>query len=145
MAQWTRTEIRRMIVDAIAPVVSAAGFRLKQAPEAFVREIEGGGQKLGLSMVEYNADVHFGFYLCVRLNAVEEISNRFCGWPAGAPTNSTSYTRLEFLGLPAYFEVSSEAELAATMPNIVTMVRERILPFFDEYRDVAAVNRGLNP
>jgi hypothetical protein len=43
------------------------------------------------------------------------------------------------------FEVSSEADLAATMPSILTMVRERVLPFFDEYRDIAAVNRGLNP
>src|SRR5262249_17259395 len=27
----------------------------------------------------------------------------------------------------------------------LTLVRERILPFFDEYRDIDSVNRGLNP
>jgi hypothetical protein len=63
----------------------------------------------------------------------------------------TSATQLEFLGLPAKpgsgvnFEVSSEADLAGVMPNVLTMVRERVLPFFEEYRDLAAVNRGLNP
>jgi len=41
--------------------------------------------------------------------------------------------------------VESAAELAATTPGVLTMIRERVLPFFEEYRDVAAVNRGLNP
>jgi hypothetical protein len=35
--------------------------------------------------------------------------------------------------------------LMAVMPGVLTMVRERVLPFFEEYRDIAAVNRGLNP
>lgn len=63
----------------------------------------------------------------------------------------TSITQLEFLGLPAepgrgvVFRVQSEPELASTLPGVLAIVRERVLPFFDEYRDVARVNRGFNP
>jgi hypothetical protein len=28
------------------------------------------------------------------------------------------------------------------MPGVLTMVRERVLPFFEEYRESGAVNRG---
>ncbi len=141
-----------MIVDAVSPVVSPAGFRFKKAAEAFVRKIDGGRQELGLPLVDYNPVFHFSFTLWY--------------WPLRPskilPTGSldafkyhsmtlTSITQLEFFGLAAGpgnrvdFEVSSEPELMAVMPGVLTMVSERVLPFFQEYRDIAAVNRGLNP
>ena len=152
MARWLKTEVRRMIVDAVTPVVSAAGFRFKKAQEAFVRRIEDGRQELGLPLVDYNPVFQFNFTLCIRLEAVQEITDRFSGSPPKYHSMTlTSITQLEFLGLPAKpgrgvkFEVSSEAELMAVMPGVLTMVRDRVLPFFDEYRAIAAVNRGLNP
>ncbi len=152
MAQWLKTEVRRMIVDAVTPVVSPAGFRFKKASEAFVRKIDGGRQELGLPLVDYNPVFHFSFNLCMRFEAVQDITNRFSGSPPKYHSMTlTSITQLEFLGLAAGpgnrvdFEVSSEAELMAVMPGVLAMVRERVLPFFEEYRDIAAVNRGLNP
>jgi hypothetical protein len=152
MAQWLKTEVRRMIVDAVTPVVSRAGFRFKKASEAFVRKIDGGRQELGLPLVDYNPVFHFSFTLCMRLEAVQDITNRFSGSPPKYhSTTLTSITQLEFLGLAAGpgnrvdFEVSSEAGLMAVIPDVLAMVRERVLPFFEEYRDIAAVNRGLNP
>jgi hypothetical protein len=152
MARWIKTEVRRMIADAITPVVSAAGFRFKKGSEAFVRKIEGGRQELGLSLVDYNPVFEFSLTLCVRLEAVQEITNRFSVSPPKYHAMTlTSITQLEFLGLPAkpgrgvVFRVGSEADLAASMPGVLAVVRERVLPFFEEYRDIAAVNRGLNP
>jgi hypothetical protein len=152
MAQWVRTEVRRMIADAITPVVSPAGFRFKKASEAFSRKIEGGRQELGLPLVDYNPVFEFSFTLCIRLEAVEEITNRFSGSPPKYHSMTLpSITQLEFLGLPAKpgrsvdFGVSTEPELMAAMPGILSMVRERVLPFFEQYRDIAAVNCGLNP
>ncbi len=48
MTPWNKTEVRRMIVAAITPVVSAAGFRFKKSSDGFVRKREGGRQELGL-------------------------------------------------------------------------------------------------
>src|SRR5262245_48006827 len=152
MARWLKTEVRRMIVDAVTPVVSGAGFRFKKSSEAFARKIDGGRQELGLPLVDYNPIFHFSFTLCMRFEAVQDITNRFSGSPPKYHSMTlTSITQLEFLGLPAKpgigvdYEVSSEAELMAVMPGVLAMVRDRVLPFFEEYRDIAAVNRGLNP
>jgi hypothetical protein len=152
MARWIKTEVRRMIVDAVTPVVSALGFRFKKASEAFVRKIGGGRQELGLPLVDHNPVFEFSFTLCIRLEAVQEITNRFSGSPPKFHSITlTSITQLEFLGLPAepgrgvVFHLASEADLAAIMPGVITTLRERVLPFFEEYRDIAAVNRGLNP
>ena len=152
MARWLKTEVRRMIVDTVSPVVSPAGFRFKKATEAFVRKIDGGRQELGLPLVDYNPVFRFSFTLCMRVEAVQDITNRFSGSPPKYHSMTlTSITQLEFLSLAAGpgnrvdFEVSSEAELMAVMPGVLTMMSERVLPFFEEYRDIAAVNRGLNP
>ena len=141
-----------MIADAITPVVSAAGFRFKKASEAFVRKIVGGRQELGLPLVEYNPVFKFSLTLCIRLEAVQEIINRFSGSPPKYHLMTlTSITQLEFLGFPAepgrgvVFHVESETDLDAIMPRVLTTVRERVLPFFEEHRDIGAVNRGLNP
>jgi hypothetical protein len=152
VAKWLKTEVRRMIVDAVTPVVSGAGFRFKKASEAFVRKIEGGRQELVLPLVDYNPVFHFSFALCTRFEAVQDIANRFSGsTPKYHSMTLTSITQLEFLGLAAkppnrvHFEVCSEAALIAVMPEVLAILRERVLPFFDEYRDIAAINRGLNP
>lgn len=152
MVQWLKTEVRRMIVDAVTPVVSPAGFRFKKATEAFVRKIDGGRQELGLPLVDYNPVFEFSFTLCIRLEAVQEVINRFSGSPPKYHSMTlTSITQLEFLGLPAEsgrgvnFRVESQAQLRAVTPGVLNIVRDWVLPFFDEYRDVAAVNRGLNP
>lgn len=151
MRRWIKSEVRSMIVDAVAPIISGKGFRFKKTSEAFVRKIEGGRQELGVSLVDYNPIFQFSFTLCSRLEAVQEITNRFSGaLPQYHSMTLTSITQLEFLGLTARqgrvnFEVSSEAELVALMPGVITLVGERVLPFFEEYHDIAAVNRGLNP
>jgi hypothetical protein len=152
MARWIKSEVQRMIVDAVTPAVNVAGFRFKKTSGAFVRKVEGGRQEFGLSIVDYNPIFEFSFTLCIRLEAVQEITNRFSGSPPKYHAMTlTSITQLEFLGLPAdsgrgvRFHAESDAELIAVMPRVLEIVRERILPFFEEYHDIAAVNRGLNP
>jgi hypothetical protein len=152
MARWIKTEVRRLISEAVAPVVSPAGFRFKKRSEAFIRKIDGGRQEFGLPLVDYNPIFEFSFTLCIRLEEVQDITNRFSGSPPRYhDVTLTSITQLEFLGLPSepgrgvVYRVESESELTATVPGVLAMIRERVLPFFDEYRDIAAVNRGLNP
>jgi hypothetical protein len=152
MARWSKPEVRRLMVDAVTPVVRAAGFRYKKTPDAFVRKIEGGRQELVCSLADYNPEFSFFFSLSIRLDAVQEITNRFAETdPEDHSKTMTTLTQLEFFGLRSRqgqgieFHVKSEATLAAMMRRFLPLVRERFLPFFDEYRDIAAVNRGLNP
>jgi hypothetical protein len=150
MTRWRKPEVRRLFADAVTAVVSPAGFRFnKRTSKAFVRKIEGGRQELRFHLVDFNPAFVFSFALGIRLEAVQEIINQFGYILRFYPTTLTSLTQLEFLGWPGpghfRLRVTSDAELAASVPGFLTMVRDRVLPFFDEYRDLAAVNRGLNP
>ena len=152
MSKWIKTEVRSIIVDAVAPVVGGAGFRYKKSAQAFVRKIDGGRQELGLPLVDYSPTFDFSFALTIRLEAVQAITNRLTGAdPKYHSITMTSLTQLEHLGLQGSsgigvnYRVTSEAELQGLLPGVLSMIRERVLPFFDTYRDVVSVNRGLNP
>jgi hypothetical protein len=150
MATWTKTEVRKLIVAALAPVAEPAGFRFKG--ESFTRKIEGGRQQLGIALVDYRPVFRFSLIACTRLDAAEEITSRFSGSPEKYHAETvTAMTQLEFFGLPGkpgggvQFELKSEADVPAVLPGVAALVRDRLLPFFEEYRDLAALNRGLNP
>lgn len=151
MARWVKSEVERLIVKGLTPVVALAGFRYVKKEESFVRGINGGRQKLGLALSNYKPLFEFSLTLTVRLDAVQEIVNRFSGSPPEYHAiTMTSLTQLEFLGLSAEggcveYRASSEPELATVIPGVAAMVHERIVPFFEEYRDVTSLNRGLNP
>ena len=98
MADWKKTEVRRLICEALDPIVGPARFRYVRKSEAFVRKIAGGRQELVLALVDYNPEFWFSFTFCVRLDAVEEIINRFSGTDVPCDT-ITSCTQLEHLGV----------------------------------------------
>ncbi len=136
----------------MASVVHPARFRLNEDSEEFVRTIDGGRQELSIPLWDYNPLFRFSLCLGIRIDSVEEITNRFSGSPPEYHSITlTSITQLEFLGLhakpggPVEYRAESQAELAEVLPDVCMMVRERVLPFFDEYRDIGALNRGLNP
>ena len=152
MANWTKAEVVRIVTEALTPVVAAAGFQFRKRSQTFVRKINGGRQEFGLPLVDHDPVFEFSFTLCIRLEAVQEITNRFSDSPPKYHRGTlTSITQLEFLGLPAQqgrgviYRVDSESELEAILPSVLEMVRLRVLPFFDEYKHIEAVNRGLNP
>jgi hypothetical protein len=148
---WGKGEVMRLIAESLTPVVRPAGFRFKKKAEDFVRAIGGGRQELGIALWDFNPLFKFSLCLNVRLDVVEEIVNRFSGSsPEYHGITMTSLTQLEFLGLPAVdgrveYRAASESELAAVLPGFSAMVRERVVPFFEEYKDVSSLNRGLNP
>lgn len=151
MAAWGKTEVARLIIAGLKPVTAPAGFRYVKKDQSFVRLIDGGRQMLGVALWNSNPLFEFSLNMTVRLDAVQVITNQYSGSPPQFHAiTTTSITQLEFLGLPAVegnveWRASSVPELAALLPSVVTVVRERVIPFFDEYRDVAALNRGLNP
>jgi hypothetical protein len=150
MGTWTKTGVRKLIVEALTPLMAPAGFRFRKSE--FVRKMDGGRQELTVTLADYNPVFRVSLVLCSRFDAVQEITNRFSGASEkDFGETLTSMTQLEFFGLPAKpgagveWEVKSEADLGAVLPGVVAVVRDRVLPFFDEYRDLQALHRGLNP
>jgi hypothetical protein len=148
----TKGEVRNLIYEGLTPVAAPADFRLNKKAEGFIRKIEGGRQTLAVPLWDYNPVFEFSLTMCLRLELVEEIVNRFSGSPpAYHAMTLTSITQLEFLGLAAepgrgvVYRATSERELAEVLASVSTLIRQRVLPFFDKYHDLMAVNHGLNP
>ena len=152
MAKWIKTEVRRQIADAITPLVSSAGFKYKKSASAFVRRIDGGRQELNVSIADYNPEFHFSLPLVIRLDAVQEITNSFSGSPAKYhDITVTTITQMEHLGLPFNqgksfaYRVKSESEFVSILPQVLDFVRNKVVPYFERYTTISAVNAGLNP
>jgi hypothetical protein len=148
----TKSEARRLIYEGLRPVVEPAGFRVDKRAEGFVREIIGGKQILGVALWDYNPIVEFSLTMCVRLDAVQVIVNRFSGSPPKYHAETmTSITQLEHLGVRAEpgrgvrYRAESEPELLGAVVKVAGLIRERLIPFFDQHQDVASLDRGLNP
>lgn len=152
MALWDITEVVQRIINGLDSVLSPAGFNFEKESEGFVRTIEGGWQKLSLPIWNYRPAFEFSFTLDVRLEEAEVISNRFLDVdPRYFDETLTALVQLEFLDWPtdefgeSRHRVTSRRELTSTLKAIRPLVSERVVPFFDEYRDAESLNRGLNP
>ena len=136
----------------LEPHLAPSGFRYRKKAESFVRRIPDGRQELSLALWGYKPSFEFSFSFSVRLEAAQAITNQFSGaLPKYYDITTTSLTQLEFLGLPpndtgqVRWRVVSESDLIAVLPGVIEVVHQRILPFFAEFQDLAALNRGLNP
>lgn len=144
----TKSEARKLIQAVLDPIVGPAGFRYSAKEEGFVRKIDGGKQILGLPMWDHEPRIEFSLTMCIRLEAVQAIVNEFMGvLPRHHAVTPTSITQLEHLGLTssAAYRATSEAEMARALALATTLLRDRVLPFFERHRDLERVDRGLNP
>lgn len=143
----TKEEMTNLIYQTLGNILSATDFRLKKSKEAFVRQIPGGRQMLGPPLLDYNPEFVFSLVMCIRLDAVEEIFHLFSGSP-NAKYQAMSYTtitRLEyFTGGPTDFKVATADDVTSAGTVLSSVIREKIIPFFDEHKDVSALDTAVN-
>jgi hypothetical protein len=144
----TQVELRELLHDRLAPLFP--GFEPSKKEEGFVRKFDGGKQTVGVSLVDrWPLFLKFSLVLSVRLEAVQAIFNQFGGGPPKYfAITTTSATLLDYFfegtEQKKEFEVRDEVEIEMAMLELTPVVRDRILPFLDEYRTVDALNRGMN-
>ncbi len=149
----TKTEVKQMLFAAVDAAVHFEGFRGRKSDLTFTRPIAGGRQSLAVALWDFAPRFEFTASMGVRLDEVESLIHPFAGTdPRYQAETLTSLTQLEFLGVEetspnqgAKFGGETEAELKTAADRLVAILVERVLPFFDEYRDLAALDRGLNP
>ena len=141
-----KKEMKDMILQGLADILSQTDFQLKKSEDAFFRKIPGGKQMLGLPLWDYNPQFEFSLNICIRLDAAEEIFHEVSGTPpkyrSMSFTTNTPFGR--FTKGPTNFKVITAEEVAAAARLLSPVIRERIIPFFDEYKDVKELDRGVN-
>src|SRR5437867_3614933 len=96
--EMKKTEVRDVIYGTLQPVLAPSNFRLKKSQPAFVRDIACGTQRLGVPLWDYNPRFDFSLNMTMRIDAAEEITNRFSGSPPRYHSSTvTILTQLEYL------------------------------------------------
>jgi hypothetical protein len=147
-----KKEVAILINQALEHVLSATDFRLKSdkallpGEKAFVRQIPGGRQMLFAAISDYWPDFVFSLCACIRLDAVENIFNQFSGVePKFQSSTTTTITRLEyFTGGPAEYKVASPNDVAVAGDMLDPIIRNKILLFFEQLKDVESLDRAVN-
>jgi hypothetical protein len=141
-----KTEVRGIIFETLRPILVPSGFRLKKAKEEFVRPIPSGTQRVGVPLWDYNPKFDFSLNLAMRIEAAEEITNRFSGSPPKYHSITlTIITQLEHLRVqPLRWRAETEGELRSQLLEVSRIVQERVIPFFDRYQELPIIAAAAN-
>ncbi len=142
-----KTEIRDLIYRELAPLLP--DFKPKPREESFVRTMPGGKQALMVGIVDYKPEYRFSLTLAIRLEAVQEIVHPFSGSPPKYhKITTTTLTQLDWFfpgePKPKQYSVKSEHDVVDAVEQLAPVIRQKILPFLDRYRDVTAIDEMMN-
>lgn len=141
-------EVRKLIYSLIKPLIEDRGFRSNKGDfGGFVRAIPGGSQYLGVPLVDHNPTFKFSLIVAIRLEAVEEIANKFnAAPPKYHPDTHTFSSRLErFMpGQDTQFVVVTEEDIKAVVARLKPVVLDRIIPFLDETQNLQGIAKAMN-
>lgn len=141
-----KPEMANLIFEMLTGILAGTDFRLKKSEQGFLRKIGGGRQMLGLPLWDYHPEFEFSLNICIRLDAVEQIFHQFSGSPPKYHSMSfTMMARLEqFTTGPARFKVTTAQDVTAAGNILCSVIREEIIPFFDQNLSLHDLNRTVN-
>lgn len=141
-----KQEMKNLLFEMLGRILAGTDFRLKRNEDCFTWKISGGWQQLGLPLLDYNPEFVVSLNICIRLDAVEDIFNMFSGVaPKYHSATPTTITRLEyFTGGRGEYKVTTPADVAFLGTVLSPIIRNKIIPFFNEHQDVQALDRAVN-
>lgn len=138
-----RPAVRAALYDALGRLVEPAGFQLRKREEGFVRAVPGGRQTLVVTLWGHPpAELSFGLVCCVAMDAVTSLLKPFGG--------GTILTQLEHFGLEpvrpygVQLPIPSLEAVGQTVGKAASVIRGQLLPYFDRYQTVAALDEALH-
>jgi len=140
-------EVSNTIYETLKPMLAPSDFRLNKSQVGFVRPIVGGTQTLGVPLWDYNPKFEFSLNLTCRLHAAQAITNPFHGSPPKYHSiTQTVLTQLEHLGLRnCRWQAETESDLELKLSEVGSVVRDAVIPFFQQYRDLSTIAAAANP
>jgi hypothetical protein len=139
-------EMKNLIFEMLATVLSGTDFQLKKSEDGFVRKIPGGRQMLGVPLWDYNPEFEFSLNICIRLDSVEDVFHRFSGAPPKYHAMGFSMmTRLQyFTGGTGIYRVKTADDVAVAETVLSAVIRKNVVPFFAANEDVKSLDETVN-
>jgi len=122
------------------------GFRFIKSKERIIREREVGFDVIIFQIIDYNPIFEIEMSLRTRLNKVEDIVNRFmsdCMNPKFMSLTETINITYQALSNSKenFIRVKTESELQTSIKDIVFLILDKGMPFFQQNLDIQKVNQ----
>jgi hypothetical protein len=149
-----KAEARAAIAKELADITASAGFAIRsgtagiKSEKCALRKIPDERQTIGIVLYDYNRtfQFQFSFVTCVRIDRVEAI--RHLIYETASKYHGMSDTLMMPFRLfskgPPTFEVNTESEIKTAMSDLIPTFHQHIFPFLARYRDIAALDQGMN-
>lgn len=140
--KYVTNEIRLKLTENL----NEEGFKYIKSKERIMREHEEGFDVIYSRVIDYNPIFQIEFSIAIRLNAVEEIVNKFFGESLFNSQNKSLTTTVassyDFLTGEEenYIEISSELELYSTIQKLIKITKGEGFNFFQKYRNLEFTN-----
>ncbi len=125
-------------------MVADYGFRFKK--DELFRSIPGGYQDIGLGFVDRDPEFKISLVVAIRLDAVEEIANKFNSpFVKSVPRTDTFTCTLERF-MPrenTHFVVCTEADIKNVVERLRPVIERRIIPFLNKTQDIRSVAAAM--
>jgi hypothetical protein len=130
----------------IAEGLKDQGFEYKKSNERILKKITGGFYGITLHIVDYRPIFQIEIYLGIRIDAVEEIVNRFLEYTFASPefmkfteTIGTTYKVLNG-SLENHIEIKSETELENGIDILIKTILSKGFEFFAQKSNQETLN-----
>lgn len=146
MAMITKRYVFSETAKRIEDSLKTEGFKFLKSNGRILNKYPEGFDVIILSILDYAPVFQIQMSLRVRINQVEEIVNKFQEYSFASPqfmkfteTIGTSYLVLSG-AKENHVEVKSEEELDNAINELIKLIQDKGLAFFEKHRDIKTVN-----
>jgi hypothetical protein len=136
-----------LLLDAVGAALKPFGFKLMKGKKRLVRRSENRTEVFGLPVVEYAPTYYVRPWVGVRFDEVENLFHQTSGFePEYQQDTTTVGTSLwDVYGADGYdIPFKDEADVATVASQLLTIFREKALPYYEQFRTLTAVDAALN-
>lgn len=146
MAMMNKKYVTNKIRTQIAGNLKNEGFKYIKAKERIIRKHEFGFDVIYTRVIDYEPIFQIEYSIAIRLNAVEDIVNKFFGEelfnPKNKPLTTTVASSYDLMSETKqnHIEISTEDELEISIQELIELTRNKGYSFFQEYRNLTTTN-----
>jgi hypothetical protein len=142
----TKAFVFNQTTKGVTDFLTEQGFQYKKSHGRIIKLLDDGFFGIIINIIDYRPVFQIEMYLGVRLDSIEQIVNHFLEWTFASPkfmkyteTISTSYKALSG-AKENYIEVESELQLQEGINELILLIKEKGLAFFEKNRNLNNVN-----
>lgn len=142
-----KKQVTNLVRQGISEGLKEDGFKFIKSKERILREHEAGFDVIYARIIDYNSVFQIEFSIAIRLNAVEEIVNKFLNDeirnPAGNSLTTTIVSSYDIMtnSKENYIEIKNEKELEAAIRSLLVLTKDKGLAFLNKYKNFQVANK----